>query len=72
MNSGNKILKGVGIGLAIVGSFVLISFIYKKIKNSNGKNSENKDNNNTATKSIIIGDSQTPFIAKQSQKIKML
>lgn len=72
MNSGNKILKGVGIGLAVVGSFVLISFIYKKIKNSNTKNSENKDNNNSATKSIIIGDSQTPFIAKQSQKIKML
>ena len=72
MNSGNKILKGVGIGLAIVGSFVLISFIYKKIKNSNSKNLENKDNNNSATKSIIIGDSQTPFIAKQSQKIKML
>ena len=72
MNSGNKILKGVGIGLAVVGSFVLISFIYKKIKNSNSKNLENKDNNNSATKSIIIGDSQTPFIAKQSQKIKML
>ena len=72
MNSGNKILKGVGIGLAVVGSFVLISFIYKKIKNSNTKNSENKDNNNSAPKSIIIGDSQTPFIAKQSQKIKML
>ena len=72
MNNENKILKGVGIVLAIVGSFVLISFIYKKIKNSNTKNSENKDNNNSATKSIIIGDSQTPFIAKQSQKIKML
>lgn len=72
MNSGNKILKGVGIGLAIVGSFVLISFIYKKIKNSNSKNLESKDNNNSATKNIIIGDSQTPFIAKQSQKIKML
>ena len=72
MNSGNKIFKGVGIGLAVVGSFVLISFIYKKIKNSNSKNLENKDNNNLATKSIIIGDSQTPFIAKQSQKIKML
>ena len=51
---------------------MLISFIYKKIKNSNSKNLENKDNNNSATKSIIIGDSQTPFIAKQSQKIKML
>ena len=72
MNNENKILKGVGIVLAIVGSFVLISFIYKKIKNSNSKNLENKDNNNSATKSIIIGDSQTPFIAKQSQKIKML
>ena len=72
MNSGNKILKGVGIGLAVVGTFVLISFIYKKIKNSNSKILENKDNNNSATKSIIIGDSQTPFIAKQSQKIKML
>jgi flavodoxin len=71
MNSGNKIFKGVGIGLAVVGSFVLISFIYKKIKNLNS-NLGNTDQNNLAIKSIIIGDSQTPYIAKQSQKIKML
>jgi len=64
MIKGDKIVKGVGIGLVVMGGIALITYLYNKMKNTT--------ETNLADKSIIIGDSQTPYIAKQSQKIKML
>lgn len=62
----NQLLKGLTIGLGIVGLFVLASFLKKK-NETNGTNETESEG-----KSIIIGDSQTPFITKQSKKVKML
>ena len=62
----NNLLKGLTIGLGIVGLFVLASFLKKK-NETNGTNETESEG-----KSIIIGDSQTPFITKQSKKVKTL
>jgi hypothetical protein len=62
----NQLLKGLTIGLGIVGLFVLASFLKKK----NGTTTNEPETD--ADKSIIVGDSQTPFITRQSKKVKML
>ena len=68
MNDNTKtILKGLGIGLAILGGLIGIVVISKKANaQQSGSDVEDKNLN------IIIGDSQTPFITRQSQKITML
>jgi hypothetical protein len=63
----NQLLKGLTIGLGIVGLFVLASFLKKK-----NETNTNESTNDDADKSIIVGDSQTPFITRQSKKVKML
>jgi hypothetical protein len=61
-----QILYGVGFGLLVVG----IYYLYVKSKKNN-KQIE-KDTNNEPTKNIVIGDSQTPFIANASKKVSLL
>jgi hypothetical protein len=63
-----SILIGLGIGFAIVFSFAAI---YNKRQNSERQSDDDEDDSTTG-RSIIIGDSQTPYIAKQSTKIQML
>jgi hypothetical protein len=63
-----SILIGLGIGFAIVFSFAAI---YNKRQNSE-RQSDDEEDDSTTGRSIIIGDSQTPYIAKQSTKIQML
>lgn len=58
------ILKGFGIGLAVVGVLVGIGYAFTKPKD------EEEIGGDGTT--IIIGDSQTPFITKQSKKIQMI
>jgi hypothetical protein len=63
----NRYWIGGGIALAIIG------FIIYKNRNPKKEDNDSNDSGNVIKgKSIIIGDSQTPFIAKQSQKIKIL
>lgn len=63
-----SILIGLGIGFAIVFSFAAI---YNKRQNSQKQSGDDEDDS-TNGRSIIIGDSQTPFIKNQSKKIEML
>jgi hypothetical protein len=66
MNDNTKnILKGLAIGFGIIGAIAGAVYLYRR---SGGNSSKSESQG----KSIIIGDSQTPFIAKQSQKAKML
>jgi hypothetical protein len=56
----NLIYYYIGSGIAVA---VTLYFLYQSNKNNKKP---------TSNKAIIIGDSQTPFIAKQSKKAKML
>lgn len=65
------LLKGLAIGFAIVGTIGLLGFVIFK-----NKKEEDEDSGGGGRieggRSIIIGDSQTPYIKKQSKKIEML
>jgi uncharacterized protein (UPF0333 family) len=59
-------LKNISRVLIVILIIVVIYFIYSFAeKNTSSNKSKGK-------RAIIIGDSQTPFIAKQSEKVKML
>lgn len=71
-----SIVKGVAIGTLILGAIGIIYYIFNKDDKKPGTpNKANEEKGEEIGKdylNIIIGDSQTPFIAKQSKKIKML
>ncbi len=62
-----RIILAITLGLVAVGLYAY----YKKGKNKT-EQTDNGDDNQGGGRSIIIGDSQTPYIAKQSSKVKML
>ena len=73
--STKQLLIGLGIGAGILAVGGAIFYFINKDKNKNSKYSEgeySKDEEQKKGRSIIIGDSQTPFIKKQSTKIEML
>ncbi len=68
-NSTKTILKGFAIGVGVLGVLGIVYYVFKdKTENKSESKSESKKDD----LNIIIGDSQTPFIARQSKKIKML
>jgi len=59
MKINNQLLKGLAIGLGIVGMFVLASFLYKK-KNVKSSGGNSNNSNESEGKSIIIGSVKDP------------
>ncbi len=66
MKDKKNILIGVAVGLGVVA----IYYFYRKYRKTS-KQTENVTNNE-ATKNIVIGDSQTPYIANASKKVTLL
>ena len=76
-NNTQSLLFGLGIGTGIIVVVGAILYFMNKDKNNKANENENskeetKDDEQQKGRSIIIGDSQTPFIKKQSNKIEML
>jgi hypothetical protein len=74
-NNTQSLLFGLGIGTGIIVVVGAILYFMNKDKNKNSKYSEgeySKDEEQKKGRSIIIGDSQTPFIKKESSKVQML
>jgi hypothetical protein len=77
MNSKYKWWILGGVSILILGTLTTIYFVRKKKSGKKSSNGDEKNDNNNKkstdyTKNIIIGDSQTPFIAKNTTKAIIL
>jgi beta-lactamase regulating signal transducer with metallopeptidase domain len=73
MNSKYKLWILGGVYVLILATLTTIYFVRKKKSGKKSSNGDEKNDNNNKkstdyTKNIIIGDSQTPFIAKNTTK----